>query len=315
MPQHYKLNFSVRVIPCLIANNAQQGICEVKMACCLSRWKEAGLDCLEVVAGSVASSVKQVSDACLRVEASWRLRPSEDEALRAADIGSSGVSEVLFPMLERGLLGFMGLLGSLGFRTFLPMPSLVHQGSAQARPSGTCTPGAPPLAHAGPAHQASTPVPGCTHQSAGPAAVARCMVLTSAWGAWRVGGRRALPGGEGARERAGSPHRRAAGAPAAGGALAARGGRGGRARRVRRARRRLGGHALGRRRAARAAGARLAAAVPVRTSSLRRFHCRDCQHFCSMGSVISSTTVIVAVVRIMKSILDPALKGWRPLLR
>lgn len=63
-------------------------------ACWLFRWKEAGLDCLEVVASSVTSSVKQVSDACLRVEASWRLRPSEDEALRAADIGSSGVSEV-----------------------------------------------------------------------------------------------------------------------------------------------------------------------------------------------------------------------------
>ena len=60
----------------------------------MCRWKEAGLDCLEPVPGSVKASVKQTADAALCVEAAWQLRPSEDEALRAADIGASGVSEV-----------------------------------------------------------------------------------------------------------------------------------------------------------------------------------------------------------------------------
>ena len=96
------------------------------------RWKEAGIDCLEVVKGSVKSDVKQSSEStvevclarrlctfvkwhrvlnscCLKildqhqssglqylqVQAEWILRPSEDKALRTADIGASGVSEVL----------------------------------------------------------------------------------------------------------------------------------------------------------------------------------------------------------------------------
>ena len=42
----------------------------------------------------MTASVKQTADAAVTVEAAWRLRPSEDEALRAADIGASGVSEV-----------------------------------------------------------------------------------------------------------------------------------------------------------------------------------------------------------------------------
>ncbi len=61
----------------------------------LQRWKEAGLDCLEVVADTVKSSVQQISDSAVKVDVEYLLRPSEDEALRAADIGASGVSEVM----------------------------------------------------------------------------------------------------------------------------------------------------------------------------------------------------------------------------
>lgn len=49
------------------------------------------------MAGSVTASVRQAADAAVCVEAAWQLRPSEDEALRAADIGASGVSEVPLP--------------------------------------------------------------------------------------------------------------------------------------------------------------------------------------------------------------------------
>jgi hypothetical protein len=59
------------------------------------RWKEAGLDCLEVVQGSVDGTLKQIADSAVRVDVHFVLRPSEDEALRAADIGASGVNEVV----------------------------------------------------------------------------------------------------------------------------------------------------------------------------------------------------------------------------
>ena len=61
----------------------------------LHRWKEAGLDCMTVVQDTVKTSVQQISDSAVRVDVQYVLRPSEDEALRAADIGASGVSEVI----------------------------------------------------------------------------------------------------------------------------------------------------------------------------------------------------------------------------
>ena len=97
------------------------------------RWKEAGLDCLEVVKGSVKADVKQASESivqvgrhlmllpwasgiiCLcftkeahisllntlwvQVQVEWLLRPSQDEALRSAHIGASGVSEVFLKLI------------------------------------------------------------------------------------------------------------------------------------------------------------------------------------------------------------------------
>ncbi|CAL5226900.1 g9773 [Coccomyxa viridis] len=58
-----------------------------------TRWKEAGLDCLEIVEGTIKADVKQASESTVQVHAEWLLQPSQDEALRSAHIGASGVSE------------------------------------------------------------------------------------------------------------------------------------------------------------------------------------------------------------------------------
>lgn len=50
---------------------------------------------MTVVPDTVRTSVQQISDSAVRVDVQYVLRPSEDEALRAADIGASGVSEVI----------------------------------------------------------------------------------------------------------------------------------------------------------------------------------------------------------------------------
>ncbi len=50
---------------------------------------------MTVVQDTVKTSVQQICDSAVRVDVQYVLRPSEDEALRAADIGASGVSEVI----------------------------------------------------------------------------------------------------------------------------------------------------------------------------------------------------------------------------
>ncbi|CAL8464023.1 g3558 [Coccomyxa elongata] len=81
------------VAPCLFRaplDNDLGGSGKISFA---ARWKEAGLDCMTVVQDTVKTSVQQISDSAVRVDVQYVLRPSEDEALRAADIGASGVSE------------------------------------------------------------------------------------------------------------------------------------------------------------------------------------------------------------------------------
>jgi hypothetical protein len=48
-----------------------------------------------VVPDTVKTSLQQIADSVVRVDVQYLLRPSEDEALRAADIGASGVNEVI----------------------------------------------------------------------------------------------------------------------------------------------------------------------------------------------------------------------------
>jgi len=77
---------------------------------CTPRWKEAGLDCLVVVPDTVKTSVQQISDSAVRVHAQYLLRPSEDEALRAADIGASGVSEVMLDLVPAAIISTLPIL-------------------------------------------------------------------------------------------------------------------------------------------------------------------------------------------------------------
>ncbi|KAK9846491.1 hypothetical protein WJX81_005231 [Elliptochloris bilobata] len=57
------------------------------------RWKEAGLDCLDVAPGSCSVSAEPQRNGGVRVEASWRLTPHFEAALEVAEFANAGVSE------------------------------------------------------------------------------------------------------------------------------------------------------------------------------------------------------------------------------
>ena len=63
----------------------------------MGRWKEAGLDCLDVEPGSCSVSAAAQRDGSVRVEAAWRLAPRFEAALEVADFANAGVSEVPRP--------------------------------------------------------------------------------------------------------------------------------------------------------------------------------------------------------------------------
>ena len=63
----------------------------------MGRWKEAGLDCLDVAPGSCSVSAAAQRDGSVRVEAAWRLAPRFEAALEVADFANAGVSEVPRP--------------------------------------------------------------------------------------------------------------------------------------------------------------------------------------------------------------------------
>ncbi|KAK9808191.1 hypothetical protein WJX73_006921 [Symbiochloris irregularis] len=58
------------------------------------RWKEAGLDCMDVVSGSCSVSASQPSPSEVKVEASWTMKPNRAIAPPDTYIGMAGVSEV-----------------------------------------------------------------------------------------------------------------------------------------------------------------------------------------------------------------------------
>ena len=64
----------------------------------MGRWKEAGLDCLDVAPGSCSVSAAAQRDGAVRVEAAWRLTPRFEAALEVADFANAGVSEVPHPL-------------------------------------------------------------------------------------------------------------------------------------------------------------------------------------------------------------------------
>lgn len=67
----------------------------------MGRWKEAGLDCLDVEPGSCSVSAAAQRDGSVRVEAAWRLAPRFEAALEVADFANAGVSEVPRPASAR----------------------------------------------------------------------------------------------------------------------------------------------------------------------------------------------------------------------
>jgi hypothetical protein len=74
---------------------------DYKKPCNARRWKEAGLDCLDVEPGTCQVAAAAQRGGAVRVEASWRLAPRFEAALEVAEFADAGVSEARRPARRR----------------------------------------------------------------------------------------------------------------------------------------------------------------------------------------------------------------------